>query len=86
MRDFGAPFAGGSSIPSGIFSGSVSSASFSFSIAIRSFLPSGSKDDCNLRVNVEMACSSLHLAHWKSSMYSVERTPSMQSERLVQLY
>lgn len=83
IRDFGAFFEGGSSISSGIFSGSVSRVSSSLLIVVRSFSSAESEDDSNLRFRTEMACSSLHLAHWKSSMYSVDRTPSIQVERLV---
>lgn len=68
---------------SGIFSGSVSRISSSLLTVVCSFSSADSSADSSLRVKVEMACVSLHLAHWKSSMYSVERTPSIQSERLV---
>ena len=69
----------GSSMPSGIVSGSDSSAVLSFdSVFSNSFRFDGCVS--SLRVNEAMACCSLHLAHWKSSICSVERVPSMHSE------
>jgi hypothetical protein len=85
IRDFGEFFEGGRSISSGIFSGSVSRVSSSLWIVARSFSWAGPEVDCDLWSSMKMACLSLHLAHWKSSMYSVDRTPSIQSERVVEL-
>lgn len=83
MRDFGVVLEERIWMSSGKFSGSICRASSNRRIFRRSFSFAGPEEDCNLRFKLEMPYSSLHLAHWKSSIYSVESTPSMQSERVV---